>query len=301
MDIYLPIAQMSVNALLILALGVVTGTLSGLFGVGGGFLTTPILIFIGIPPAVAVSSTANQIIAASFSGFLAQKRKQNVDFRIGVLLIIGGWIGSVLGTLLFGWLQKKGQIDLVISVLYVVLLSNIGILMVRESRPGRTKETKPFVPVSQYPRLRAWPMQMDFPASRLRISLLLPLGLGVFSGIMVALLGVGGGFYMIPAKIYLLGMPTTVAIGTSLFQIVFVTSLVTFMQSVTTHTVDMVLVFVMVIGSVIGAQYGTRIGTRIPPEKLRTWLAWLVLLIAARLFYGLFITPGDLYSIAVEQ
>ncbi len=301
MDIYLPIAEMSVNILLILTLGVATGVLSGLFGVGGGFLTTPFLIFIGVPPAVAVSSTANQIIAASFSGFLAQNRKRNVDLQIGFLLVAGGMAGSLLGIGLFTWLQRQGQIDLVISLLYIALLSSIGLLMVRESRAGKgSKESKSATPLSQHSALQNLPWRMEFPSSKLTISALIPLGLGVCSGVLVALLGVGGGFFMIPALIYILGMPTGLVIGTSLFQIVFVTASVTFLQAVTTHTVDIVLALLLIAGSVVGAQYGTALGARIAPERLRTWLAWLVLAIAARLFYGLFIRPDSLYSITVS-
>lgn len=299
MQIYLPIAEMSVNAFGILSLGVATGVLSGLFGIGGGFLTTPFLIFIGVPPAVAVSSTANQIIAASFSGFLAQLRRRGVDFRMGGLLLMGGFVGSGIGISVFSWLKNIGQIDLVISVLYVTLLGSVGILMLQEST-GRIARKEP-APDSTETPVRKWsdrlPWKLHFPHSKLSISAWLPLGIGLVSGIMVTIMGVGGGFFMIPAMIYILGMPASMVIGTSLFQVTFITIITTFLQAVGTQTVDVVLAMLLIIGSVIGAQLGTRYGGKLPPQRLRLMLAVLVMAIALKLLYGLIVTPENIYTV----
>lgn len=303
MDIYLPIAEMSVNVLGILLLGVVTGILSGMFGVGGGFLTTPFLIFIGVPPPVAVASSANQIVASSFSGFLAHWRRANVDFKMGILLLEGGFIGSSLGVWLFSLLKKSGQIDVVISILYVLLLGIIGGIMIWESvKSWGGSGAEPSIPAiaARFERLSRLPMMRDFPRSKLRISALLPLAIGFLSGALVSLLGVGGGFFMIPAMIYILGMPTSVVIGTSLFQIIFITAYVTFLQAVSTHTVDIVLATLLLTGSVIGAQAGTQVGSRISPAKLRIMLAFLVLFIGFKLAFGLFERPSDLYSVTIS-
>ncbi len=302
MEIYLPIAEMSVNIIGILALGVVTGILSGMFGVGGGFLTTPFLMFIGIPPAVAVASSANQIVASSLSGFLAHWRRNNIDFKMGILLLEGGLIGSSAGVWLFTILKRLGQIDLVISVLYVVMLGSIGVMMAMESYRNLKKAQEHYTistAVSRFEFLSRWPMMRDFPRSKLRLSALLPLGIGVLSGMLVSMLGVGGGFFMIPAMIYILGMPTSVVIGTSLFQIIFITANVTFLQAVTTQTVDIMLAVLLLSGSVVGAQMGTKIGANIPAAKLRGMLALLVLAIALKLAFGLFSKPDDIYTITV--
>ena len=300
MLIYLPIAEMTVNVGVIVLLGVVTGILSGLFGVGGGFLTTPFLIFIGVPPAVSVSTTANQIIAASFSGFLTHWRKRNVDFRMGVLLLIGGFLGSFLGIGIFRWLTAIGQIDLIISILYVTLLGSIGTLLLRETL--RARKALPDAPAAPS-RTRLWvqqlPWKMHFATSQVTLSILLPLALGLLSGVMVALLGVGGGFFMIPAMIYLLRMSPSAVVGTSLFQIIFITANVTFMHAISTRTVDLVLAFLLILGSAVGAQLGTRLGARMKPETLRLMLAVLVIAIALRLLYGLVITPEDIYQVTV--
>ena len=303
MDIYLPIAEMSVNVLGILALGVVTGILSGMFGVGGGFLTTPLLIFIGIPAPVAVASSANQIVASSMTGFLAHWRRGNVDFRMGILLLVGGFIGSSAGVWLFSLLKSSGKIDLVISLLYVTLLGSIGVTMGLESLRN-IKETQEQSVVAtfimRFPWLARLPLVTDFPRSRLRLSALIPLAIGFASGVLVSLLGVGGGFFMIPAMIYVLGMPTSVVIGTSLFQIIFITANVTFLQAVTTHTVDIILAILLLSGSVMGAQMGTRIGSRVEPAKLRGMLSLIVLTIAMKLAFGLFTKPDEIYSISVD-
>jgi uncharacterized membrane protein YfcA len=275
-----------------------------MFGVGGGFLMTPLLIFIGIAPAIAVSSSANQIMAASFSGFLAHWRRKNVDFRMGTFLIIGGMVGSSVGVWLFAILKSLGQIDLVISLTYVVFLGAIGAIMAMESvraimhtkKGTPPRETKP-----NWLLTLPLPWQMDFPRSELRISILLPLFIGAGVGVLVSLMGIGGGFVMIPAMIYILGMPTSVVIGTSLFQIIFITGNVTLLQSINTHTVDVVLAFLLLLGAVIGAQFGTRIGSKIPSEQLRALLAFMVLFVAIKLGSGLFIEPSSLYEVVTKK
>lgn len=303
MHIYLPIAEMPVNIFMILTLGGVTGVLSGMFGIGGGFLMTPFLIFMGIPPAVAVSSSANQIIAASFSGFLAHLRRKNVDIKMGVITTLGGFAGSSMGVWLFAKLQALGQIDLVISLCYVVFLGSIGMLMAVESIKtiirSRNSNYVPKKPALQLIQNLPLPFKVSFPHSELNISILLPLGIGIFTGILVSLMGIGGGFIMIPAMIYVLGMPTSVVIGTSLFQIVFITANVTLLQAINTHTVDVVLAFLMLFSSVIGAQFGTKLGSKIPTEQLRAVLALMVLTVVFKLAYGLFVTPSDIYTIEV--
>lgn len=303
MYIYLPIAEISVNVFLIFLMGGMTGLLSGMFGVGGGFLMTPLLIFIGVPPSVAVSSSANQIIGASFSGFLAHLRKANVDIKIGLVIICGGFVGSAIGVYIFSLLKKLGQIDLAISLCYVIFLGTIGTLMAKESisvilakRRGET-----ILPPKRENALNKLnlPFVMKFPKSELEISALLPISVGLFTGILVSLMGIGGGFIMIPAMIYLLCMPTTVVIGTSLFIIVFITSNVTILQSVTTHTVDVVLTMLMLTSSVIGAQIGTRMGLKMPAEQLRAILAIMVLGVVFKLGLTLVITPSNLYDLQI--
>lgn len=300
MYIYLPIAEMPINIFLILFLGGITGVLSGMLGVGGGFLMTPFLMFMGIPPAVAVSSSANQIMAASFSGFLAHLRKKNVDIKIGIVITIGGFIGSSVGVWIFAILQKLGQIDLVISLCYVVFLGFIGSLMAIESlqvilnkKRGKIIAKKEDNFLTRLPL----PFQMNFPQSEIRISIILPLVIGVVTGALVSLMGIGGGFIMIPAMIYILRMPTSVVIGTSLFQIVFITANVTVLQAVTTQTVDVVLAFLMLFSSVVGAQFGTKIGMKFQPEVLRIILATLVLAVVMKLAYELVAVPESIYSI----
>ncbi|MBM3488497.1 MAG: sulfite exporter TauE/SafE family protein [Alphaproteobacteria bacterium] len=301
MQIYLPIAEMSVDTLLLLALGGGVGLLSGLFGVGGGFLMTPLLIFIGIPPAVAVGTEANQVVAASVSGALAHWRRGNVDVKMGFVLLVGGIVGSMLGVWLFTFLRSIGQVELVIAVSYVVMLGVIGTLMVVESlrawlqsrRPGGAPVRK----LHQHIWLHGLPFKMRFRRSKLYISALLPLGVGVFVGILAAIMGVGGGFIMVPAMIYLLGMPTSVVVGTSLFQIIFVTANVTFLQAVSNQTVDIVLALVLIVGSVIGAQIGARLGDRLHSEQLRALLGLIVLAVCVRVAFTLFATPDDVYML----
>ncbi len=299
MEIYLPIAELSVNVALILGLGAAVGMLSGLFGVGGGFLMTPLLIFIGIPPPVAVATEANQIVASSVSGVLAHWRRGNVDFRMGFVLLIGGFLGSSVGVWVFTLLRGLGQIDLVIRLSFVVFLGTIGLLMLVEGINaiiGRHRGV-----AGPHREVRSWrdalPLKMRFRKSRLYISAILPIGVGFFVGMMAAIMGVGGGFFMVPAMIYLLGMPTAVVVGTSLFQIIFVTANVTLLQAVTNQTVDVVLALLLLVGGVIGAQFGVRLGARLRGDQLRVLLAVLVLLVCGKLATDLVLPPEDLYSL----
>ncbi len=300
MQIYLPIAELSVNAFIFLGMGAGVGVLSGLFGVGGGFLMTPLLIFAGIPPAVAVATEANQIVASSVSGALAHWRRGNVDLKMGIVLLLGGIIGSTLGVWVFGLLQGLGQIDLVIRSSYVVFLGIIGALMLIESLKAISRQRKPGGKrrkLHQRNWLHGLPFKMRFRRSKLYISALLPLSIGILVGILAAIMGVGGGFIMVPAMIYLLGMPTVMVVGTSLFQIIFVTANVTFLQAWQNQTVDIFLALLLLTGGVIGAQLGTRVGAKLPGEQLRSLLALIVLGVCARLAYELLARPDDLYSI----
>ncbi len=302
MQIYLPIAEMSVNVFLLLGMGGGVGFLSGLFGVGGGFLMTPLLIFIGIPPAVAVGTEANQIVAASVSGVLAHWRRGNVDFKMGLVLLLGGLAGSTLGVMLFSFLRGVGQIDLVISLCYVIFLGIIGALMLYESaKTIRRRKTAPGQrrKLHQHTWVHGLPFKMRFRRSKLYISALMPLGIGFLVGVLAAIMGVGGGFVMVPAMIYLLGMPTAVVIGTSLFQIIFVTANVTFLQAYANQSVDVVLALMLLSGAVIGAQFGARAGAKLHGEDLRGLLALMVLAVCGKLFFDLLVTPSDVYSIGV--
>ena len=300
MDIYLPIAEVSENVFLLLALGGGVGFLSGLFGVGGGFLTTPLLILIGIPPSIAVATGANQTLAASVSGLSSHWRKGNVDFKIGGILMSGGLLGSVFGVWLFKLLRDVGQLELTISILYVVMLGSLGFMMLIESLRSWVRRRRA-VPVMhklhQHTWLHGLPLKMRFPKSRLYISALLPFGLGVFAGIMSAIMGVGGGFIMVPAMIYLLGMPTLVVIGTSLFQIIFVSANVTFLQATQNQTVDLVLALILLAGGVVGAEMGSRVSTRLMGEQLRALLGLLILLVGLKMFVDLTLPPADLFHV----
>ncbi len=303
MDIYFPIAEMSLNALLLLGLGAGVGVLSGMFGVGGGFLMTPLLIFVGVPPAVAVGTEANQVVAASVSGALAHWRRGNVDIKMGVVLLIGGFIGSTLGVYIFTWLRGLGQIDVAIALCYVVFLGIVGVLMVLESVRAWLRSRNPAAPrrkLHQHTWMHGLPFKVRFRKSKLYISALLPLSIGIFVGILSAIMGVGGGFIMVPAMIYLLGMPTSVVVGTSLFQIIFVTANVTFLQSVNNQTVDILLALLLVVGSVIGAQIGTMAGARLRGEQLRILLGLIVLAVGLRVAYSLVATPAELFSFSVS-
>jgi uncharacterized membrane protein YfcA len=302
MQIYLPIAEISVNVFVVLALGGGVGLLSGLFGVGGGFLITPLLVFLGVPAPVAVGTGANEIVATSVSGVVTQLRRGNVDLRMGTVLTVGGFVGSGFGVWLFSILKELGQIDLVISLCYVIFLSIIGGLMTWESLPGTIKQrTTTAAPLPQtragrHTWIHGLPLKMRFHKSKLYISAIVPLGLGFLVGILSAIMGVGGGFIMVPAMIYILGMPTTVAIGTSLFQIIFVTANTTFLQAVVNNTVDIVLALLLLVGGVIGAQLGARLAMKMRNEQLRLLLALLVLGMAVQLAVDLVRTPADLFS-----
>lgn len=301
MDIYLPIAGQSVNALLIVALGALVGLLSGMFGVGGGFLTTPLLIFYGIPPPVAVASAATQITGASVAGLAVHIRRGGADLRMAAVMTVGGFFGSALGALVFRMLQASGQIDLVIGLLYVVLLGWIGGLMLWDGLIALGHVTRTLDPAARTRHSRwlaALPMRWRFDVSGLYISPLAPLALGFGTGVLTVLLGVGGGFILVPAMIYILGMPARVVVGTSLAMITAVTAATTFIHSVTTHSVDIVLAALLLLGGVVGAQYGAVLTTKIKPDLLRVALAVVILLVALRMFLGLFWRPDEIYSIA---
>jgi len=295
MQIYLPIAEISVNIFLLLGMGIGVGFLSGLFGVGGGFLMTPLLIFIGIPPAVAVGTGANLIVASSISGVLAHWKRGNVDLKMGFMLLIGGVLGSTLGVWLFTYLKTLGQIDLVIQLSYVVFLGVIGLLMLFESiRAMRASKTGP-PPRKHHNFLQALPFKMRFRSSKLYVSGLLPIGIGFFVGMLSAIMGVGGGFVMIPAMIYLLGMPTSVVVGTSLFQIIFVMANVTVLQSIHNFSVDVVLSVLLLVGAVFGAQFGAKSGAKLKGEELRILLAVMVVGVCIKIGLDLTLTPSDFY------
>jgi uncharacterized membrane protein YfcA len=298
MQIYLPIAEVSVNAFLILGLGGLVGILSGMFGVGGGFLMTPLLFFIGIPPAVAVATEANQIVASSFSGVLAHLRRKTVDLRMGAVLLVGGLIGAALGVVVFNYLKSLGQVDLLVKLCYVVFLGVIGGMMfleslraIRNTRTGKPPKRK------KHNWVRGLPFKMRFRTSGLYISVIPPILVGVAVGILAAIMGVGGGFIMVPAMIYILGMPTKVVVGTSLFQIIFVTAFTTMLHATTNYTVDVALAVLLLVGGVVGAQIGTQIGTRMKAEQLRILLALMVLAVCLKLALDLLIQPAELYSI----
>jgi len=304
MQIYLPIAKMSVDVFVILGLGGAIGFLSGMFGAGGGFLLTPLLIFLGVPPPVAVASVANELIAASVSGVIAHWRRRTVDFKMGAALLIGGLAGSSAGVWLFGVLKGIGQIDLAISVCYVVFLGSVGVLMAIESGRAilrRRKQLPVFGRLRHPDWVRRMPLKIRFHKSRLYVSALLPLGIGFLVGVLAAIMGVGGGFILVPAMIYLIGMPTTVVAGTSLFQIIFVSANVTLLQAISLQTVDIVLAVLLLAGAVIGAQYGARFAARLPGEQLRILLATLVLVVCAKLLVDLVAIPSDIYSIHVNE
>ena len=304
MQIYLPIAEVGVNALLLLGLGGIVGVLSGMFGVGGGFLMTPLLFFIGIPPAVAVATEANQIVASSFSGVLAHLKRKTVDLRMGTVLLIGGLVGAAVGVQIFAALTAIGQVDLLVKLCYIVFLGIIGGLMFFESLRAIRRARSPAGAAALPRRHRGWihalPLKMRFRTSGLYISVIPPLVVGVFVGVLAAIMGVGGGFIMVPAMIYLLGMPTKVVVGTSLFQIIFVTGFATLMHATTNYTVDMVLAVLLLVGGVIGAQIGAAIGVKLKAEQLRILLSIMVLLVCGKLAFDLLVMPDELYVIGFD-
>ena len=298
MDVYLPIANLSVNGLWIVALGALTGVLSGLFGVGGGFLTTPLLIFYGIPPTVAAASASTQVTGASVTGVLAHGARGGVDYRMGAVMVAGGVIGSGFGALLFRFFRAIGQIDVVISALYVILLGSIGMLMAREAVQTLRGTGNAQAPRRRHhPLVASLPLRWRFYRSGLYISPLAPLVVGIGVGTLTMLMGVGGGFILVPAMLYILGMSANVVVGTSLYNILFVTMATTMMHSLTTKAVDIVLVFLLLVGSVTGAQIGSQIAVKAKPELLRLILAAIVLVIAFRMFLGLFYKPDEIYTI----
>jgi uncharacterized protein len=300
--IYLPIAELSVNIFVLLAMGAAVGFLSGMFGVGGGFLITPLLIFYNIPPAIAVATGANQVIASSFSGALAHFKRGTLDFKLGGMLLVGGVFGSTLGIYVFSLLRAIGQLDLFISLLYVVLLGSVGGMMMVESVNALRQSKGGAAPTLKKPGQHNWihrlPLKMRFRASKLFVSIIPVLGLGAAIGFLSSIMGVGGGFIMVPALIYLLKVPTNVVIGTSLFQIIFVSAYTTIVHATTNQTVDIVLAFVLMVGGVAGAQYGAKAGQRLRGEQLRALLALLVLAVALRLAFDLFVQPANVYSLS---
>ena len=297
---YLPIAEMSVNAFLIAGLGAAVGFVTGMFGVGGGFLMTPFLIFSGIPPAVAVATGATHIVASSVAGMATQVARKAVDFKMGLLLVAGGVPGTFGGVWLVSLLQQTGQIDLIIKLSYVVLLGSIGLMMLNESlrtilrsRAGTPAPKR----TSNHNWVHFLPFKMRFRASKLYISALPPLGLGLFSGFLAGVMGIGGGFIMVPAMLYLLGMSASSVVGTSLFQIIFVTATATLLHATATKSVDIVLALLLLLGGVAGAQAGVRAAQKLRPENLRLALALIVLAVALRLFFGLTVEPADRFSL----
>lgn len=301
MNIYLPIAEVSVNILTLFSIGGLVGVLSGMFGVGGGFLITPLLFFIGIPPAVAVATSANQIVASSVSAIFAHIRRRSVDFRMGWVLLLGGLIGSSAGLAIFNTLRAMGQVDLMIQLLYVVFLGAVGALMLIEGLRALRKSSRTSTRATRRaPRgwVAALPFKVRFRTSGLYMSILPPLGVGALVGFLSAVMGVGGGFIMVPAMIYILNMPTKVVIGTSLFQITFVSAYAALMHATTNRTVDLVLAVILLVGGVIGAQIGAGFAARMKAEQLRVLLAALVLLVGVKIGLDLVITPAELYSVA---
>lgn len=300
MTVYLPIAELSVNIFVILGMGAAVGFLSGMFGVGGGFLITPLLIFYNVPPAIAVATGANQVVASSISGAITHLRRGTIDFKLGTVLLIGGLLGATLGIWIFAVLRTLGQLDLVISLLYVALLSSVGSLMLVESmnamRRARRNEA-PALRRTQHNWVHKLPFKMRFKKSKMYLSVIPVAGLGFGVGMLTSIMGVGGGFIMVPAMIYLLRIPTSVVVGTSLFQIIFVSTYATIVQAVTNHSVDIVLAFILMLSGVIAAQYGVRVGQKLKAEQLRALLAMLILAVGARLAIDLFLPPAELYSI----
>jgi len=299
--IYLPIAELSVNIFVILGMGAAVGFLSGMFGVGGGFLITPLLIFYNIPPAVAVATGANQVVASSVSGALAHFRRGTLDIKLGLVLLVGGLAGATVGIQIFSMLRRLGQLDLIISLLYVVFLGSVGGLMLWESvislrRAAKNKPVSLRKP-GQHNWVHRLPFKMRFKRSKLYLSVIPVILLGFAIGVLTSVMGVGGGFIMVPAMIYLLRIPTSVVIGTSLFQIIFVTAFTTVVQAATNFSVDIVLAWLLMIAGVIGAQYGVRVGQTMRGEQLRAGLALLVLGVGIRLGFGLVLPPDEIYSV----
>ena len=303
MEIYLPIAEISVNWAMVLSMGAAVGFLSGMFGIGGGFLMTPLLVFYGVPPAIAVATQAPHITASSVSGALSQWRRGGMDIKMGAVMLAGGLAGSLLGVEIFALLQRLGQIELVVTAGYVVLLGSIGGLMLNESirviLAARRGTSPPAGKRAQHNWVHGLPLKARFRRSKLYISIIPPALLGALVGVLTAILGVGGGFLLIPAMIYVLRMPTNVVVGTSQFQILFVTAATTILHAVTNQTVDLTLALLLVIGGVAGVQWGVRVGSRLRGEELRALLGILVVLVAGRLLVELITPPADVFSIVM--
>ncbi len=303
MTVYLPIAELSVNIFIILGMGAAVGFLSGMFGVGGGFLITPLLIFYNIPPVVAVATGANQVVASSISGAISHFRRGTLDMKLGSVLLVGGIAGATLGVWIFSWLRSVGQLDLMISLLYVAFLGTIGSLMLAESiramRRAAKNQPLPLKRPGQHNWVHRLPLKMRFKKSKIYLSAIPIVALGFGIGILTSVMGVGGGFIMVPAMIYLLRIPTNVVVGTSLFQIIFVTAYTTMVQAATNYSVDIVLATILMVAGVIGAQYGVRVGQKLRGEQLRALLGLLVLAVGLRLAIDLIVTPADLYSLSI--
>lgn len=304
MQIYLPIAEMTVPAESILLLGTFVGFLSGVFGVGGGFLTTPFLIFMGLPPGIAVGTQSNQLVAASLSGVLAHFKKGNVDFKLGGVMLAGSLLGSVIGVMVFRLLQHMGQIEFAIPLLYVFFLGSMGLMMFYESLSAvlkkRDNDGDESSRLMHHKFFKALPYKMRFPRSKLYVSVLVPVAIGFFGGLLVSIMGIGGGFLLVPAMIYILGMPTILVAGTSLFQIMVTTIFATIMHAMTNHTVDLVLAALLIFGGVIGAQFGVKVSRKIKGSYARFLLASMLLIVCVKLAGDLFITPIELYNTEVE-
>jgi uncharacterized membrane protein YfcA len=305
MEVYLPIAGISINIFLLLGLGTIVGFMSGLFGVGGGFIMTPLMMMAGIPPAVAAASDSNQIVAGAASGAFAHWRLRNVDLKMGLVLLAGGLMGGTIGVRLVSLLREFGDLEFVMKVLYVLMLSIIGGLMFLESlatiRHGQSRGARPAARPRKPSLWSRLPLQVQFSQSNLRTSAIFPFLISLFVGTLAAVLGVGGGFIMVPAMIYVIGMPTIVAVGTDLFQIVITSANVTFQQAVMNHTVDLVLAMFLLIGSTVGAQFGARAGRMLRGEQIRILLAIIVLLFAMKFVFDLLLQPANLISLAGGQ
>jgi len=303
MEIYLPIAEMSVHWIIILGMGFAVGYLSGLFGIGGGFLLTPLLIFYGIPPGVAVATTASQVTASTFSGVITHWRKKTLDLMMGAVMLSGGLVGTAVGVYIFGVLRRMGQSEFSVSASYVILLGSVGTLMLNEAvrtlRAARSGQSASLRKPGQHNWIHGLPFKLRFRQSRLYISAIPPIALGFVVGLLSAIMGVGGGFLMVPVMIYVLRMPTNVVVGTSLFQVLFVTASATVLHAIDNYSVDIVLALFLILGGVLGVQFGVRMGARLRGEQLRLWMAILVLAVAARLLYEMVATPASVYSITV--
>jgi len=305
MLIHLPIAEMSISVEMIFMVSAFVGFLSGVFGIGGGFLTTPFLIFTGIPPGIAVGTQASQLVASSVSGSIGHWRRNNVDIKMGLVMLIGGVMGSFVGIMIFKLLQYLGQVDFAISLIYLILLGSIGSMMLVESVFSKFFKKKnvrrEFNTLKISPFIASLPYKMRFPRSKLFISALVPGGIGFVGGILASVLGIGGGFLLVPAMIYILGMPTLLVAGTSLFQIIFTTASATIMHAVFNNTVDMVLAIVLILGGVVGAQIGISAARFVKPSQARLIMAVMVLLVAIGLATKLFMEPSELFSTVVMQ